>query len=286
MLDQAASLRRISSKPMRAPSLAFLGASGSGVTTIVTELAIACAMSGQRPMVIDCQAGQMLARRLGLPTTGTLQDQAGIAAGLSSMLAASRHGALLVNLYAKAEDRALFSPQVWLRLTGEFAALERDADCLLADCPAPSRDPMPAAVSDDLVLVLAPTEDSLTSAYASIKRLSALSGHQIFNVLINRAHSLAEARSLFTRLSAVTSEFLSVSLRWLGFVPEEPLIRRSQTLRKPLMEAFPNSEGAQAFTQLAAVLPQWHTPGGGRPDAGFLDLLIAASRDWVDAPGA
>jgi flagellar biosynthesis protein FlhG len=285
MQDQAASLRRISSRPLRAPSLAFLGASGSGVTTIVTELATAAALAGQRPLVVDCQAGQLLARRLGLPTTGTLQDQAGIASGLSAMMTATRHGALLVNLYARAEDRALFSPQVWLRLTGEFAALERDADLLLIDSPLPVQDPMPAAVADDLVLVLTPHEDSLTSAYASIKRLAAQSGHQMFNVLVNRAKSQAEAHAMFTRLSAVTAEYLAVTLRWLGFVPEEPLIRRSQTLRKPLMETFPDSEAAQAFGQLAALMPQWPSPGSGRPDAGFLDLLIAASRDWMDAPG-
>jgi len=285
MQDQASSLRRLTSRPARAPSFAFVGASGSGITTLATELAIASAQAGCRPFVVDCQPGQMLARRLGLSTTATLESQAAGHGGLSDMLTASKHGVLLLNLYAKAERRALFSSQLWLKLTGEFAALERDADALLVACPAPALDPMPAAVADNVILVLTPTEDSLTSAYAAVKRLSALSGHQIFNVLVNRARDLAEARTLFTRLSAVTSEFLAVSLRWIGFVPEDAPIRRSQTLRRPLLEAFPNSEAAQAFNQLAAVLPQWHTPANSRPDAGFLDLLIAASRDWVDASG-
>lgn len=285
MQDQAASLRRINSRPARAPSYAFVGSSGSGITTLVTELAIASAQAGSRPFVVDCQPGQLLARRLGVPTAATLESQAAGSGGLSDMLTASRQGVLLVNLYAKPELRARFSPQLWLKLTGEFAALERDADALMVDCPAPGLDPMPSAVADNVILVLTPTEASLTSAYAAVKRLTTLSGHQIFNVLVNRAQSLAEARGLFTRLSAVTSEFLAVSLRWIGFVPEEPLVRRSQILRRPLMEAFPDSEAAQAYQQLAAVMPQWHSPANSRPDAGFLDLLIAASRDWVDASG-
>lgn len=285
MQDQAASLRRLHSRPLRAPSYAFVGSSGCGITTLVTEMAIASAQAGNRPFVADCQPGQMLARRLGVATTSTLESQATGSGGLSSMLSASKQGVLLVNMYARADRRALFSSQLWLKLTGEFAALERDADMLLLDCPSAGLDPLPAAVADNVILVLTPTEASLTSAYAAVKRLTTLSGHQIFNVLVNRAQSLAEARTLFTRLSAVTSEFLAVSLRWIGFVPEEPLIRRSQTLRRPLMEAFPDSEAAQAFIQLAAVMPQWHSPANSRPDAGFLDLLIAASRDWVDASG-
>ncbi|WP_230369307.1 MinD/ParA family ATP-binding protein [Paludibacterium denitrificans] len=104
-------------------------------------------------------------------------------------------------------------------------------------------------------------------------------------MLVNRAHHLEEARELFTRLSAVASEFLTVSLRWVGFVPDDPAVRRSHTLHRPLMEAFPQSEAAMAFSQLAAVLPQWDSPETERRDTGFMDLLIAASRDWAGADG-
>ncbi|XLM21449.1 hypothetical protein MKD33_05020 [Chromobacterium piscinae] len=141
-------------------------------------------------------------------------------------------------------------------------------------------------MADNLILVLTPDADSLTTAYANIKRLASSFGRQRFNVLINRARHLDEARELFTRLSAVASEFLTVSLRWVGFVPHDNAVRRSQTLHRPLMEAFPDSEAAAAFSQLAAVLLQWDAPETGRDSTGYMDLLIAASRDWAEADGA
>lgn len=186
----------------------------------------------------------------------------------------------------RARKSARCSPlQLRLRLGSEFAALERDASVLLVDAPNPAHDPVPASVADNLVLVLTPAAESLTTAYANIKRLSGGYGRQRFNVLINRARHLEEARELFTRLSAATGEFLSVALRWVGFVPMDNALRRSQTLRRPLMEAFPDSEAAMAFSQLAAVLPQWDTQETPRAGTGFMDLLIAASRDWAEADG-
>jgi len=41
--DQAASLRRLSAQPSRAPSFAFIGPESSGTSTLVTELAVGLA---------------------------------------------------------------------------------------------------------------------------------------------------------------------------------------------------------------------------------------------------
>lgn len=282
MQDQAASLRRLAAQPVRAPSFAFVGAEGSGVSTLVAGLGTGLARAGCRPLLIDCQAGQQLARQLGVPTTATLETQMVGPGGLNSMMTQSRHGVSLLNLYARPEDRARFSAQLWLRLGSEFGSLERDSHMLLVDVPNPAHDPVPASVADNLVLVLTPAPESLTMAYATIKRLATLYGRQRFNVLVNRVRHLEEARELFQRLSTVTSEFLNVALRWVGFVPQDAAVKRSHSLHRPLMEAFPDSESAIAFSQLAAMLPQWHSPEAERPEAGFMDVLIAASRDWAE----
>ncbi len=284
-VDQAHSLRKMTARSVRAPSFAFIGTASCGVTSVVTELAVALGSQGLRPLVLDCVPGQHQARRLGAPTTATLESQVVSMAGLEEMTTHSRHDVTLVNLYARPEDRALFSAQLWLRLGSPFGALERDAGVVLIDAPDPAFDPVPASVADNLVLVLSPAPESLTGAYATIKRLASQFGRQCFNILVNRVRHLEEARELFSRLSMVVAEFLSVSLRWVGFVPEDRVMRRSQTLHRPLMEAFPQSEAASAFSQLAAVLPQWHTQEMGRTSTGFMDMLIAASRDWAEEGG-
>jgi flagellar biosynthesis protein FlhG len=282
MSDQAASLRMLHAQALRAPSFAFLGSSGSGATTLITELAVSLAYAGLRPLVVDCRQGQVLARYLGVPTTATLESQVVSQGGLDEMMTQSRQGVTLVNLFARPDQRALFSAQLWLRLGSEFAALERDAGVLLADVPSPVMDPVPCAVADNLILILTPDAESLTAAYATIKRLSNTHGRQRFNVLVNRVQHMEQARELFTRLASVASEFLTVSLRWLGFVPRDPAIRRSQALHRPLQEAFAQSESSVAFAQLASMLPQWHTAETAHAGTGFMDMLIAASRDWAE----
>ncbi|WP_293234446.1 flagellar synthesis regulator FleN [Paludibacterium sp.] len=284
--DQAASLRRLNARPARAPSFAFIGSEGSGTSTLVTELAVGVAYAGGQPLVVDCREGQHIARRLGVPTTATLETQVISMNGLEEMTARSRQGVVLVNLYARPEERALFSSQLWLRLGAEFAAQERDATALLIDVPNPAIDPVPACVADNLVLVLTPQAESLTMAYATIKRLATQYGRTCFNVLVNRARHLEEARELFARLSSVAGEFLTVALRWVGFVPEDSAVRRSLALHRPSTEAFPQSESSIAFAQLAAVLPQWHTTDVIQNNTGYMDMLIAASRDWAESEGA
>jgi flagellar biosynthesis protein FlhG len=284
--DQAASLRILNAQPSRAPSFAFIGTEGSGTSTLVTELAVATAFAGGQPLVVDCCQGQHIAKRLGVPTTATLETQVISMSGLDEMTVRSRQGVTLINLYARPEERALFSSQLWLRLGSEFGAIERDATMLLVDAPNPAFDPVPACVADNLILVLTPQAESLTNAYAVIKRLASQYGRQCFNVLVNRARHLEEARELFARLSSVASEFLTVALRWVGFVPEDQAVRRSSVLHRPSVEAFPRSESSTAFAQLAAVLPQWHTAEAQHTGTGFMDMLIAASRDWAESEGA
>ena len=283
--DQAASLRRLNARPHRAPSFAFMGAAGVGCSSLVSGLATGIAFAGGQPLLIDCRQGQQLARLLGVPCTATLESQVISMGALADMTARSRQGVTMVNLYARPEERALFSSQLWIRLGSEFGTLERDASVTLIDVPNPAVDPVPACVADNLVLILTPHPDSLTTAYATIKRLSSQYGRTGFNVLVNRARHLEEARELFAHLSSVTSEFLTVALRWVGFVPEDQAIRRSKALHRPSIEAFPECESSMAFAQLAAVLPQWHTAQARPADTGFMDLLIAASRDWADNEG-
>lgn len=286
MQDQAASLRRLAGRPVRAPSFAFLGPERSGVTTLVAELGLALCLSGQRVLWVECCHGQQLAHRLNATTTGTLEGQLVRAGGLAEMMTLPRQGGALVNLHARPEDRAVFSAQLWLRLGSEFASLERDADFVLVNVPSLPYDPVPASVADNLVLVLTSEPESLTAAYAAVKRMALQAGRRYFNVLVNRVRSLEEAQALFTRLSVVTGEFLNVALRWVGFVPLDTTLRRSQALRRPLMEAFPECEAAMALGQLAATFPQWHTPEHPGPvETGFMDMLIAASRDWAETEG-
>lgn len=284
--DQASSLRKLNAQKQQAPSFAFIGEKGAGTTTVVTELAVALACSGQEVLLVDCRAGQKAARRLGVPLTATLDGQAlNDCPTLSDIVARSRYGVTLVNLYGTPPQRAWYAMQSWQNLATEFSHLEGSAKAILIEAPSPAFDPMPASIADNLILILGPESSSLTMAYATIKRLSGQHRRLCFNILVNRVDELHDAQALFTRLSLVAGEFLTVSLRWLGFIPEDRAIIRSRALHRPSVNLFPHGESSMAFIQLARMLPQWHTHEKEQINRGFINKLMAASRDWAQNEG-
>lgn len=284
VLDQASGLRRQALHDYP-PSFAFFGADHCGQSTVAGELAAALALQRQRPLLIEHRNGQQLARRLGLPAAGTLGSVAVSLGDLNELMVGNRHGLTLINLAASVDERTRLSPRIWRRLINEFASVEQDAALLLLDTPSLSEDPGPCCIADNLVLVLTPSSDSLMGGYAQLKRLAQDYARRRFNVLVNRAANFDEAQAIFSRLQRVAGDYLPVGLRWVGFVPDDNTIRKSQTLRRPVVEAFPDSEAAHAYLQLAQMLPQWHAPDDDTPRGSYLEHLLMTSKALADLTG-
>ena len=93
MNDQAASLRQLSQQSAHLPPLfALTGASHSGVSTLCAGLAAAAALQGIRPLLLDHQNGQELARLAGVPPSATLASLNISRGGLTDLMVSSRHG--------------------------------------------------------------------------------------------------------------------------------------------------------------------------------------------------
>ncbi|TIC78737.1 MinD/ParA family ATP-binding protein [Crenobacter intestini] len=275
MTDQAASLRQLARPHTGAlpPMFALTGARRSGVSSLCAGLAAAAALAGQRPLLLDHQNGQTLSRLAGVPASATLGGLRVSRGGLTDLMVASRHDVTLVNLAASPDERSRLSERIWQRLGSEFSALEKDCGVTLIDAPDPALDPVPLLIADNLVLVITPQPEAIMRGYACMKRLATDFGRRRFNVLVNRVHGQDEAHAAFGRLSSVAGDYLGVSMRWVGFVPEDAAVRKSEALRRPVVEAFPGSEAALAFAQLAAMLPLWHAPDSGHTRTSYLEQL-------------
>lgn len=282
--DQASGLRKQAAHDYP-PSFAFFGAEKSGQSTVAGELAAALALQRQRPLLIDHQPGQSQARRLGLPTTGSLASVAVSLGDLNELMVSNRHGLTLINLAASVDERTRLSPRIWRRLINEFSSVEQNSALMLLDTPPLAEDAGPCCIADNLVLVITPSSDSLTGGYAQLKRLAQDYARRRFNVLVNRAANFDEAQAVFNRLQRVAGDYLSVGLRWVGFVPDDNTIRKSQTLRRPVVEAFPDSEVAQAYLQLAQMLPLWHAPDDDAIRNSYLEHLLMTSKALADLTG-
>jgi len=281
MEDQAASLRRLTPAAQVGRSFAFLGVSGCGVTTMVSEMAAGLTAAQRRTLIIDAHPGNPLAQRFVDDPGVTLDMVASSQGSLHDAVTQLPFGASVMNVHSRPSTLMHLPEPIEHRLVSEYEALTRDIELVLIDAPSVSTDPALAALADNLVLVLTPDIQTLMQAYAMVKRLALEFARRRFDVLVNRARDMNEAQAIFQRLSQVTSEFLGVSLRWVGFVPEDPMVRRAVLLRTTTLHGFPGSEAGTACSQLAAVLPRWSSVDHGTSRQLF-ERYLAATRHLAE----
>ncbi|WP_277061544.1 MinD/ParA family ATP-binding protein [Rivihabitans pingtungensis] len=281
MEDQATSLRRLTPAAQVGRSFAFLGVSGCGVTTMVSEMAAGLTAAQRRTLIIDAHPGNPLAQRFVDDPGVTLDMVASSQGSLHDAVTQLPFGASVMNVHSRPSTLMHLPEPIEHRLVSEYEALTRDIELVLIDAPSVSTDPALAALADNLVLVLTPDIQTLMQAYAMVKRLALEFARRRFDVLVNRARDMNEAQAIFQRLSQVTSEFLGVSLRWVGFVPEDPMVRRAVLLRTTTLHGFPGSEAGTACSQLAAVLPRWSSVEHGNARQLF-ERYLAATRHLAE----
>lgn len=281
MEDQATSLRRLTPAAQVGRSFAFLGVSGCGVTTMVSEMAAGLTAAQRRTLIIDAHPGNPLAQRFVDDPGVTLDMVASSQGSLHDAVTQLPFGASVMNVHSRPSTLMHLPEPIEHRLVSEYEALTRDIELVLIDAPSVSTDPALAALADNLVLVLTPDIQTLMQAYAMVKRLALEFARRRFDVLVNRARDMNEAQAIFQRLSQVTSEFLGVSLRWVGFVPEDPMVRSAVLLRTTTLHGFPGSEAGTACSQLAAVLPRWSSVEHGNARQLF-ERYLAATRHLAE----
>ncbi|MBE9609953.1 MinD/ParA family ATP-binding protein [Chitinilyticum piscinae] len=287
-VDQATGLRQlVPSSPIR--SVSITGSLGSaGATTTAINLAAALAERHREVLVLDEFSGSnTISQRLRLPERFQLEHVLQRQIELCSLLQITAEGFALLPFAAAPAALACLNDIEQRWLASEFEQLSSFADFILLDT-RPSTTPGVASLSiaaDDVVIVLNNRADSLTDSYASIKLLATEHGRRDFRILVNRVSSLAEATALFQRLKQVALQFLdeTLTLRLIGYVPEDDAIAQASRMGCSVLAAFPESEASVAFRQLADSMLRWAAPlQPASSPAGFIHHLVESCRRRFD----
>lgn len=113
-----------------------------------------------------------------------------------------------------------------------------------------------ACACDVVLIVTTPDVTAMTDAYAFLKVLLQRRGDCAPLLLVNRASSAEEARSVAERFCTVTRRFLEREPKFIGWLPDDPAAVRSIAQREPVISAFPDSELAKALVRLGVSLEQ------------------------------
>lgn len=263
MNDQASGLRAVARASSRRPVQVIAvssGKGGVGKTNIVANLAVACARSGRRVMVMDADlALGNVDILLGLAPQYTIEDVLAGTKALEDIIVTGPAGIDILPAASGTHELTHLTHEQQLRLQAEFLNLRRIPDLLFIDCAAgvSSNVLYFSLVAHDILVVVSPDPASLTDAYALIKILSTRYHQHRFRFLVNMAESAKEGTAVFRKLSLVTDRFLNLSLDYVGCIPFDSAVPLAVSRQRAVVEAFPKAPSSRALCRLVDVIDRW-----------------------------
>ncbi|HEY3730262.1 MAG TPA: MinD/ParA family protein [Steroidobacteraceae bacterium] len=254
------------------------GKGGTGKTAVSVNLATALARAGRHTMLLDGDLG--LANvdvLLGLTPRCTLEQLLSGERTLEELILQTDSGVRVVPAASGVARMANLNATEQAAIVRAFSHLPGPLDVLIVDT-APGINPSVlqfCQAAQQVLVVLRDEPTSLTDAYALIKVLSRDHSVRSFRVLANMIRRAGQGEGVFRRLQRVTDRYLQVALDYVGEIPEDDALTKALQAQRPVIEAFPLSPAAQAFTRIAGVAQRWPVSDGpsGRMEF-FLERLL------------
>ena len=282
--DQAAGLRQLTALRALESGRVFTIAGGKarvGKTSVIVNLASALAQSGQRVLLIDenpchnniCTSFGIKARfdLLHVIHRDKRLEQVVLRGPDNISILSAMRGIQALNKLNPLE-------QNWL--VKSFSELADTVDIVLIDTAMTGTThvlPLSLA-SEQILIVISGSVASLTGAYALIKIMSQEYSRQHFLILVNRVDSETESLAIYQNLYKVARQYLSASLEYVGYIPNDDKLHYSTQLCKSILSTYPNSQAAECFRHLAQNILRSACPDryDGGVD-GFMQRLIRTS---------
>ena len=222
VMDQASGLRRIFARP----ALYALAVAGAGGTAVTLNLADALVRQGQRVLVLDRARGEAAAALHLKARYDLMQALAGDVLLADALVTGP--GGVSVLPAARGLDCLARDGDDWRgRLEVLLAPIAAPYDAWLVNGVPP------AGSRADVLVVVSPTQNALTEAYARIKALSRERGHGDFRIVVDRARSESAALAAYRSVAEAAHRFLGARLDYqrVGGLPSNQQLNPKLGLR-------------------------------------------------------
>jgi flagellar biosynthesis protein FlhG len=266
-VDQAAGLRRLGqARPVKVVAVTG-GKGGVGKTLVAVNLGAALARLGRKTMLLDADLG--LANvdvLLGLRARLNLEHVVNGSCGLEDVIVTASSGLRVVPASSGNFDMATLGRREQAGLINAFSELFEPLDLFLIDTAAGLSDAVLtfSEAAHHIVVVVCDEPASITDAYGLIKVLTRRQPDCRIEVVANMVDSAAHGRALYDKLARVSHRFIGVAPSYFGFIPHDDYLRRAIRRQATVVEAYPQSASARAFTRLAWAADQWTAAAGLR----------------------
>jgi flagellar biosynthesis protein FlhG len=245
-----------------------------GKTNVAVNLAVAMADLGRRVMILDADLGLAnIDVVLGLHPEADLSHVLRGERTLEEVIIEGPSGIRVVPAASGIQQMAELSTAEHAGLIRAFSDLNADLDVLIVDTAAGISDTVISfsRAAQEVVVVVCDEPASITDAYALIKLLNREYGVDRFRILANMTRTAQEGRDLYNKMCRVTDRYLDVMLTFMGSIPFDENLRKAVRGQKPVVQAFPRSQSAQIFKNLAKKADNWPVPDGA---SGHLQFFV------------
>jgi flagellar biosynthesis protein FlhG len=254
------------------------GKGGVGKTSVAVNMGASLAQMGKEVFLFDADFGlSNVDVVLGLKPKFTIANVIENECALEDIVIKGPFGLNIVPGSSGIQSLVQMQPQNYAGLIYAFNSLMGKLDTLIIDTAAGISDSVVrfALASQEIIIVVCDEPASIADSYALIKLLHKTYGVSRFRIVVNMSSSLYEAKKLFAKLTNVTDKFLNVVLHFLGWIPEEELVRKAIKQQRAVVEAYPSCKASQCFRHLAQGLVSLPSPKAGSGHVQFfIEQLI------------
>jgi len=274
MKDQAAGIRRMTSKKPVQVIAVSSGKGGVGKTNVSVNLSLALVAAGQNVLLLDADLGLAnVDLLLGLRAQYNLSHVISAERTLEEVVVKGPEGLSIIPAASGMQMMSELSSAQHAGLIRAFSDLSMPVDTLVIDTAAGISDSVVSFVkaSNEVIVVVCNEPTSLTDAYALIKVMSEDHGIHKFNILANSVRDPQEGAKLFKKLSRVTDHYLDVTLSFMGAVPYDEYLVKAVKKQQAVMQSYPQSPSSTAFRKLAKTALSWPVP---KSASGNLEFFV------------
>lgn len=236
------------------------GKGGIGKTNVSINLAVALSNRGRSVMLLDANLGMAnVDVMLGLQCQYNLSHLLNGERDLDEIIVKGPSDILVVPAASGVQRMVKLSAAEHTGLIHAFSEVSERMNTLIIDTAAGIIDSVISftRAAHEVIVVVCDEPASIADASALIRVLCKEHDVSRFRVLTNMVESFSQGKKAYEKLLGTVSNALDVTLEYIGFIPFDEHLRKAVQRRRAVVNAFPESASATAFTDLAATVDHW-----------------------------
>ena len=234
------------------------GKGGVGKTSFSVNLAIQLKRMGKKVVIIDADLGlSNVEVMLGIRPRHNLADLIYNNLKLADVITTGPMDIGIISGGSGVQELVNLDKGDIKLLIAKLSQLDRLYDVIIIDTGAGISDAVLEflLISPEILLVVTPEPTSITDAYALLKTVNRKkefeAGQKTIHVLSNRVEDEDEGREIYDKLNTVSSKFLNVELKYIGYICHDREISRAVIAQKPILISKPQGPTSASIANIA-----------------------------------